>query len=438
MTNMNVHMSIPRRWAAIALTTTVALTAASACSSSGGSDSGGSAGNATLTWWHNATNDPGKSVWQGVADAYHTAHPKVSFKVVPIQNEQFTTKVPLALQSSDPPSIYQQWGGGAEATQVKSGKLMDMTQAVSGWISQLGNAAAGWQVDGKQYGIPFDLHVVGFWYRKDLFAQAGITAPPTTMDELNQDVTKLKAAKITPISIGSKDKWPDAFWWEYFAIRECSLDTLKSSIKELKMSDGCFVKAGQDLKALLDTKPFQNAFLGTPAQLGAGSSAGLVANGKAAMELQGDWELPTMIPLTTDKEFASKLSWFPFPSITGGAGTAGVALGGGDGFSCTTKATDACPDFLKYIASAEVQTKLVQTNTATLPANPAANAAVTDPSLKLVLQNLQAAPYIQTYFDQALPTSVGQALNDAIANFFAGNGSPEDIVKAFTQAVASQ
>ncbi|MEN3308266.1 MAG: raffinose/stachyose/melibiose transport system substrate-binding protein [Micromonosporaceae bacterium] len=435
---MNVHMSIPRRWAAIGLASTMALTAVSGCSSNSSSNSGSNGGSVTLTWWHNGAQDPGKAVWQSVADAYHAAHPNVSFKISPIQNEQLKTKVPVALQSSDPPSIYQQWGYGAEAEQIKSGKLMDITQQASSWISQLGNAAAGWQVDGKQYGIPFDLHIVGFWYRTDLFQQAGITAPPTTMDELNAAVTKLKAKGITPMSIGSKDKWPDAFWWEYFALRECSLDTVKNELKALKMQDPCWVKAGTDLKALLDTKPFQNAFLGTPAQQGAGSSAGLIANGKAAMELQGDWEGVTMIPLTSDKNYASKLGWFAFPTVTGGAGTPGVALGGGDGFSCTTKATDACPDFLKYIASADVQKKLVTSQAATLPANPAANDAVADPTLKTVLKSLQSAPYIQCYFDQALSTSIGAALNDAIANFFAGKGSPEGIVKAFTQAVANQ
>ena len=36
-------------------------------------------------------------------------------------------------------------------------------------------------MNGKQYGVPYDLHTVGFWYRKDLFAKAGITSPPTTM-----------------------------------------------------------------------------------------------------------------------------------------------------------------------------------------------------------------------------------------------------------------
>ncbi|MFD0634725.1 hypothetical protein ACFQ9X_27470 [Catenulispora yoronensis] len=70
---------------------------------------------------------------------------------------------------------------------------------------------------------------------------------------------------------------------------------------------------GDDLTAFLATKPFQDSFLGTPAQQGAGSSAGLLANGKAAMELQGDWELGTMTSLTSDKNLASEVGWFPFP-----------------------------------------------------------------------------------------------------------------------------
>ena len=422
-----------RTCVAIAIAATVALTAA--CSSSGGSkktDQGG--GSVTLTWWHNGSSDPALTTWKQVADAYHATHPNVSFKINPMQNEAFKTKIPVALQGGDPPSVYQQWGSGAQATQVKSGKLMDITAAVSSWVGQLGNAAKGWQTDGKQYGIPYDLHTVGFWYRTDLFQKAGITAPPATMDDLNADVAKLKAAGLTPISIGSKDKWPDAFWWEYFAIRECSTDTVVNAINNQKTDDPCFVKAGNDLKAFLDTKPFQNGFLGTPAQQGAGSSAGLVGNAKAAMELQGDWELPTIIPLTQDKQFASKLSWFPFPSVAGGQGEPGATLGGGDGFSCTTKATAACPDFLKYIASPEVQTKLVTSNTATLPANPAANASVKDQTLQLVLKASQSSPFVQTYFDQALPTAVGNALNDAIANFFAGKGSPQDIADAVGKA----
>ncbi|HEX8865830.1 MAG TPA: extracellular solute-binding protein, partial [Lentzea sp.] len=47
-----------------------------------------------------------KSIWQGIADDFHKTHPDVSFTIEPIQNEQFQTKVPLALQGSTPPDIF--------------------------------------------------------------------------------------------------------------------------------------------------------------------------------------------------------------------------------------------------------------------------------------------------------------------------------------------
>jgi len=403
---------------------------AAACGGSSDDEAKKADGPVTLTWWHNGTTAPLKDVWQQTAEGFQKANPDVSIKVNPIQNEQFTTKVPVALQSSNPPDVYQQWGGGQLATQIRSGKVMDITKPLASEVETIGSAAEGWAVDGKQYGVPFSLHIVGFWYRKDLFEKAGITSPPTTIDELKADVDKLKQAGITPIAIGSKDRWPDAFWWDYFALRHCPTDTVKQAMKDVKLDDPCFTKAGEELKAFLDIKPFQKGFLGTPAQQGAGSSAGMVANGKAAMELQGDWEPSVMTALTDDKKLRSKLGWFPFPAVEGGQGDPDVALGGGDGFSCTTKATTACTDFLKDILGPDVQKQLVSSGAVSLPANPAAASAISDATVKDVLSYSQKASFIQTYFDVALPTSQGQALNDAIANYFAGQGSPAEIGKS--------
>jgi len=121
-----------RNGALLAVAATTALTLAACGSSSSGGAGSGSAANSgsgavTLTWWNNATANPLKGVWASVASSYHAAHPNVSIQIDPIQNEQFTTKIPLALQSGSPPDIYQQWGGGQEATQVKSGKVMNIT-----------------------------------------------------------------------------------------------------------------------------------------------------------------------------------------------------------------------------------------------------------------------------------------------------------------------
>jgi raffinose/stachyose/melibiose transport system substrate-binding protein len=427
-------MRSTRRLAATAAVAAAVLTAA-ACGSSGGNSSSGTGGKAsgpvTLTWWHNGNTQPLRGVWQQVANSFHSANPKVSLSINPLQSDQFKTKMPLALKSNNPPDIFQQWGSGQEATQLQSGKLANLGPYDSGWISELGTSAKGWQVNGKQYGVPYDLHVVGFWYRKDVFAKAGIMSPPATMADLNADVSKLKAHHIDPVAVGSKDQWPDAFFWEYFALRECSAAAIQQAIKGINLSAPCFLKAGQDMTAFMNTHPFQPGFLSTPAQTGAGSSAGLLANGKAAMELQGDWETTVTPALTSDKKLISKLGWFPFPSVPGGAGDPSAVLGGGDGFSCTTGAPEpACANFLKYVDSAPVQEKLVAKANVGLPANSAASGALTNAALKNVEQAAKQAAYNQTYFDIALPTNTGLALDQAIANFFAGKATSQAVVNS--------
>ncbi|HEX6523139.1 MAG TPA: extracellular solute-binding protein [Streptosporangiaceae bacterium] len=428
---------------AIAMAVAAAVTIA-ACSSSGGSSSGNTGGGSsassssgakvTLTWWHNGNTQPLEGVWQSVANAYHAAHPNVSFSIDPIQSDLFKTKMPIALKSNNPPDIYQQWGGGQEVDHFKTGKLFNLTPSVSSWVSELGSAAAGWQVNGQQYGLPYDQHVVGFWYRKDLFAKAGITTPPATLAELESDDAKLKAHGIVPMALGGGSQWPDAFFWEYFAVRECSTSVLQSSIKAINMTAPCFSQATKDLSAFMATSPFQTAFNGTQAQQGAGSSAGLVANGKAAMELQGDWETAVVPSLTTDKNIISELGWFPFPSVPGGAGTPSTVLGGGDGFSCTTAAPEpACAYFLQYIDSTPVQEKLVTQANIGLPANTQAESVLTNPALKAAVQAHDGG-YVAEYFDIAFPQAPGLALDAALANFFAGKGSNSTIVNSVSSS----
>ena len=432
-----------RKAAVVTIAVAAAVTIA-ACSSSGtsatsskssGNSGASSTAKVTLTWWNNGNTQPLLGVWQSTAKAFHAAHPNVTIDVVPIQSDLFTTKMPIALKSNDPPDIYQQWGGGQEATQYTSGKLANLTSLASSWISEVGPAAAGWQVSGQQYGIPYDQHVVGFWYRKDLFTKAGITAAPTTIAQLEADDAKLKAAGITPIAVGGGSLWPDAFYWEYFAVRECSESVLQSSIKAVNMTAPCFSQATKDLTAFMATNPFQGGFNATQAQTGAGSSAGMVANGKAAMELQGDWETSVIPALTTNKNILSDLGWFPFPTIPGGLGNPTAVLSGGDGFSCTTGAAEpACAEFLQYIDSAPVQEELVQKAGIGLPANSSAESVLTDPALQAAAKAHASAAYDAEYFDIAFPVNPGQALDTALANFFAGKGSNSTIINSVSSS----
>jgi raffinose/stachyose/melibiose transport system substrate-binding protein len=429
-----------RFYAVVAVAAAVAL-AAAACGSSGSNSGGSSTAKVTLTWWSNANAGPLFSAFQNLMKSYHKAHPNVTFNYVPIQNEQWDTKIQVAIQGHKLPDIFFQRGGGFMATQVKSGELANIASYTSSWTSELGAQTQAWQVNGAQYGVPYDLHAVGFWYRKDLFAQAGISSAPTTIPELEADVIKLKDKGIAPIAVGSKDQWPDAFYYDYFVTRECSVSTLKSSVKGDTATAACFNKAGDDLKSFMASSPFQNAFLNTPAQTGAGSSAGLVAAGKAAMELQGDWNpsvMQALVPAATWTTDETDLGWFPFPNLPGQAGAKSALLGGSDGNSCSKAQPAACAAFLQYLDTPAAQKVIV--GASLLPANAAASSAVTLPADLQVLHASKTTPFVQEYLDLAYPTAVGTALDSAVANFFAKPTvlAPSSIATAINNAAAQQ
>ena len=129
-------------------------------------------------------------------------------------------------------------------------------------------------------------------------------------------MTKLKASGVAPIAVGAKDAWPAAHWYYNFALRQCSEDTLAKAAETLKFEDSCWTKAGALLDTFNNTNPFNDGFLTTSAQQGAGSSAGLLANHKAAMELMGAWDPGVIASLTPDEKPLPDLGWFPFPNIS--------------------------------------------------------------------------------------------------------------------------
>ncbi len=425
-----------KRWKLLAFAGIAAASAAILVASSGLAASGqkSSSKAVTLVWWHNQTVGPGVKLWPQVAAEFNKLHPDITVKPVPLQNEQFQTRIPIALQSSSPPDIFQNWGGGQLVDQVKAGKVADLTKYVKPWIKTIGGSAAGWQVNGKQYAVPYNVGVVGFWYNKELFKQAGISSPPKTWPQFLATISKLKAASITPIAIGGRDRWPDAFYWDYLAVKLCSKKTIQQSAVTYNFSDSCWAKAGQYVQQLLAAKPFQDGFLASPAQQGPTSSAGLLANGKAAMELQGHWDPGTMAGLTPDQKVPGFLGWFPFPNVPGSKALPGSLLGGGDGYACSWKAPQpACAQFLEYLNSPSVQKRIGSTNLG-LPVRKGTESSVKDPNLRTVLKFRSTSPFIQLYLDIAYSQSIGQALDSAIADQFAGKATPPQVVQKIAKA----
>ncbi len=122
-----------------------------------------------------------------MADEYMAAHPNVKINITVLENEAFKTKLTTVMQGGTPPDIFQSWGGGVMNDQANAGMLQDITSALDAdsgaWRNTFApGALAVYALDGKNYGVPWDMGMVGWWYNKDLFAKANITQTSDDLD----------------------------------------------------------------------------------------------------------------------------------------------------------------------------------------------------------------------------------------------------------------
>ncbi|MFF9184693.1 ABC transporter substrate-binding protein [Streptomyces misionensis] len=421
---------------AVAIGLGVAL-AATGCAGGGDTGNGGGSANgkATLTLWENAQPGPGEEYWKAAVKEYHQLHPNVTVKIQAVQNEDFDGKLQTALNSNSAPDIFLQRGGGKMQAMVDAGQIQPLNLTAADKANAGEASVAGYSIDGKVYAMPVDTQPEGIYYSKDLFKKAGITAPPTTMEELEADVAKLKAAGVAPIAVGAKDAWPAAHWYYNFALRECGQDTMTKAGKELKFTDPCWTKAGDDLASFVKSDPFQKGFLTTSSQQGAGSSAGMVANHKAAMELMGNWQPGVYSTLTPDKKQLPDLGWFPFPAVNGGQGDPSAIMGGLDGFSLSKNAPKEAFGFLEFLVTKDQQQAYAKAFL-TIPVNKDAQKVVTDPYNVSALEAFNKAPYSMMFLDTMYGQNVGNAMNTAVVNLLAGKGSAADIARDTNAAAA--
>ena len=142
-----------------------------------------------------------KKDFQAIADAYMADHPNVKINITSIENEAFKAKLQTSLQRDDIPDLFQSWGGGAHAASRPTPACSRTSRRRSrrGRTTINPGALSIYNYNGKQYGVPWDLGIVGIWYNKDLFAKAGITAPPDDVGRVpGATSTSSRPPGITP------------------------------------------------------------------------------------------------------------------------------------------------------------------------------------------------------------------------------------------------
>jgi raffinose/stachyose/melibiose transport system substrate-binding protein len=396
----------------------------------------------TVNWWHISTGEPGKSIFQGIADAYMAGHPWVTIKITVLENEAFKAKLNTTLQSGQEPDLFQSWGGGGMAQQADSGHLQDITSAISSWKGTINAGALGiYSYKGKQYGVPWDMGMIGFWYNKAAFTKAGITAPPTTWAEFLTDLPKLRTAGYAPLAIAGKDMWPSMHLWTYLILRMAGYDALQTMVQSGDWNTEACKAAGAEVVKLNALNPYQDGYKSATYD----QEAAAVGNGKAAMELMGQWAPGTqMNDSTTKKGLGDNLGWFAFPGVDGGKGDPADGVGGGNGIAVGKNAPPEAIDFLKFFSTVynaqKIGTPTTPGGSDSMGLSPVqgVDTTVLSAPLQMVLAGRDKAKHIQLYVDQATSSAMGEAIKKATIALFFGVSTPDKVCSDITTAAKSQ
>ncbi len=266
----------------------------------------------TLKFYHWFGGDVMSTV-QKVNELFMQENPniKVQFETAP--TDQYLNVIKVKLAAGDAPDLFGVFPGTEVKDYARAGYLMDLTDEPYVKDITEGALAVTRGDNGRVYTIPFDQNVIGVIYSKKIFRDLKIEVPTNWTDFLAA-CGKIKKAGKFPIALGAKDAWvaqliPYALAPSMIYAKAPDFDT--QMYKGVKKFNGPEWTAVMKRYAELNNKGyFHPGVLGTNYD----QSAQLIATGRAAMTVNGNWILASIHAASPDIE----LGMFPLPAVDKG------------------------------------------------------------------------------------------------------------------------
>jgi multiple sugar transport system substrate-binding protein len=171
----------------------------SGCGTSSGVS--GSAKVSEITVWHYTIDPVQAKVITDAAAAFEKLHPGIKVKSVYVPYDQLPSKLIVAAAARQGPDVVL-FNNGDSSTLAAAGTLQPLDKYWAAYKDKAQFPASTHHFyNNKLYAVQGIVDLVALWYNKDLMTKLGISAPPTTIDELNADMAKAKAAGDHGITI---------------------------------------------------------------------------------------------------------------------------------------------------------------------------------------------------------------------------------------------
>jgi multiple sugar transport system substrate-binding protein len=373
----------------------------------------------TLTWWDYYGDPDTNANAKATIDQhqrYMDAFPNIKIERTAIPFADLKTKLLQGATAGQLPDIAVIDNPDHQAF-AALGVLEDLTDRVSAWGQASAYFDGPWKStlwQGKNYGIPDNSNCLVLWYLTDVASAAGVN-PPTNWDELKAAAAALTSGDRFGLAVSGVKSEEGTFQWLPF------LWETGEDIPTID-SDGGH-RALQLWVDLVNAGNMSKGILGWTQ----GDVKDQWVNGKAAMMINGPWQIPVI------KQDAPDLKW---NVVTLPVDKQGASILGGENYSIIKggKNVDACWDFLTWTQQPE-NLKPYLLEAGKLPSRQDLSddpAWTGDPVLKVFIEQLKVAKP-RAYGDKY--PQISNAIQEAIQAAVSGQTDVASALKTASQAI---
>lgn len=372
-------------------------------------------------------------------NAWNEANEDAQIDVEGIENDSYKGQIRTAVGSGEAPTLIMSWTGGAlleyaeqEAVIDLTGETGDLEERVFESVWQNG------QIDDSTYAVPLnDVQPVVMYYNQGVFDEAGVEIPET-WEDVEAAIETFNENDVAPFSLAGGSVWPALMWLQYLTDRHGGEEAFQAVVEgeEGAWDNESIIFALETMQELGDNGGFIESYNSVTADQN--EDAQLLADGQAAMLLQGSWVYATINNDFPEFAESGDFGFTSFPTLEDGAGDPSNIVGNPANFWSVS--ADASEEE-QQIATDYISENLYNEETVTTmleagslpPLNDIEDQiAETEDAefLEFSSQLVGDANHFQLSWDQAVASNVAQPLTDNLSGILRGEMTPQEFVDA--------
>ncbi|MBO4788712.1 MAG: extracellular solute-binding protein [Lachnospiraceae bacterium] len=301
-------------------------------------------GKITLKMWCIATeSDSNRKSYENAIKDMAAKYPDITLEWDAIENEAYKTKIKTAVSGDNMPDIFFTWSCAFLGDFVSAGKVYCLDEAYKDFASKLPEKMCkNTTYDGKKYGVPLTMNIVGLFANMELLKKAGYDEIPGTYEEFIKCCDALKAQGIIPFGCAGKETWCVTEYLESVIEKSCGAQVLDDIFMGRASWDNADVAKAVDTFQSMVTKGYFDPD-------GAALKNDVVKTnfmaGKYAFYMNGTWNCADF---SNDANFKDKVKVAEFPVINGDKANLGQLIGGPSDTLAVAKSSKNAATAAKY------------------------------------------------------------------------------------------